>query len=86
MRLVSARYRLLYRILVLSPKSTMSVTQDELIDADYSWDFDGKLRVPNRIRLDFADVVPKSIFNDLGIRASEYKIKAFKRHLRITRL
>ena len=70
MRLVSARYRLLYRILVMCPKSSMSVTQDELRDAE------------------FTDTLPAqyAITNDLGIRAPEYKIKAFKQHLRITRL
>jgi hypothetical protein len=70
MRLVSARYRLLYRILVMCPKSSMSVTKDELIDADITTTSSGAY----------------AIGLDLGIRAEEYKIKAFKQHLRITRL
>ncbi len=71
MRLVSARYRLLYRILVMCPKSSMSVTKDELIDAELT---------------DTLRTAQYAITNDLGIRATEYKIKAFKQHLRITRL
>lgn len=70
MKLVSARYRLLYRILIMSPKSTMTVTQDELIDAE----------------LRYTEHVQHQIPHDLNIRADEYKIKAFKKHIRITRI
>lgn len=54
----------------MCPKSSMSVTKDELLDAELT------------------DTLPAqyTITNDLGIRASEYKIKAFRKHLRITRL
>jgi hypothetical protein len=48
----------------------MSVTKDELLDADITTTSSGAY----------------AIGLDLGIRAEEYKIKAFKQHLRITRL
>lgn len=70
MKLVSVRYHLLYRILIMSPKSTMTITRDELLDAGLS----------------DTPTAQHVITNDLNIRSPEYKIKAFKKHIRVNRI
>jgi len=67
---ITERYRLIYRILVMPPKSTMTVDLVELKRAGIIGVLNGEYCI--------------NIY--LNIRKDEYKITRFKKHLRIKRV